>query len=209
MFALIKSLLFRGTITAVVLGILFTVFFLEEWPQKDLRSELGTLKSANPAEELWVEVSLQRMVLEVKNGEETLWRFDIGFGRGAIGRASAEVEGTPLGEYRIIKKESRTDLFGRGARFLQFDYPNEDDADRAVASGLITPDDCRRIFRAHAVNEAPPTDTPLGGPLGLQGNLFAFVGRRFTDGSVAVDNGDLIALYEVLPVGTRVVITDR
>ncbi|MSR74404.1 MAG: murein L,D-transpeptidase [Planctomycetes bacterium] len=209
MLPLIKSLLFRGVITAAVLGLLFTVFFLEEWPQTDLRRDLGARERAWPPEDLWVEISLQRMVCEVKDGEEVLWRFDIGFGRGAIGRANAEVGGTPLGEYRILSKERRTDMFGRGARFMRIDYPNEEDADRAVASGAISPEDCSRIFRAHAVNDAPPTDTPLGGPLGLQGNLFAFVGRRFTDGSVALDNGDLIGLYEVLPVGTRVVITDH
>lgn len=209
MFPLLRTLLLRGILTAAVLGIVITVFFLEEWPRRDLLAEMAARGERWPPEELWILVDLQRMALEVRNAEDTLLRYDIGYGRGALGRANAESAGTPLGEYRIIALERRAAPLERGARFLRIDYPGLEDADRGLAAGLLTREDYQRILDAHALGEAPPADTPLGGPLGIQGNLMAFVGRRFTDGSVAMDNGELIALAEILPIGTRVVITDH
>jgi hypothetical protein len=208
MVGILKSLLVRGLLVAAAAWGLFQVFFLEAWPARDFRQELVSAGRLRADEELWVEVALQRMVLEVHQGDETLLRCDIGYGKGPIGRSGAE-SGTPLGDYRIIARERRTSAFQRGARFLCFDYPNENDADAALAGGQITPEDWQRIQQAHATGAAPPKDTPLGGPLGVQGNLFAFSGRGFTDGSIALDNGDLVAIFDLLPVGTRVVINDH
>ncbi len=208
MIGILKALFVRGLLVAAAGWAIFQVFFLEEWPARDFRQELAVSGKLHADEELWVEVALQRMVLEVHQGEEVLLRCDIGYGKGPIGRSGSEA-GTPLGEYRVMARERRTSVFGRGARFLRLDYPSEQDADAALTGGQITPDDWQRIQQAHATGAAPPVDTPLGGPIGIQGNLFAFSGRCFTDGSVALDNGDLVALFDLIPAGTRVLINDR
>ena len=131
----------------------------------------------------------------------------VGFGRSPVsGRIGKDIASTPQGEYRIIKKEIREDILNRGSRFLLLDYPNSGDAQRGRAGNLLTREEYERIVAAEREGEVPPYDTPLGGPLGIQGNFFFFRERHYTDGSVAISNADLNELYDYVPVGTPVFI---
>ena len=149
------------------------------------------------------------MTLSLYDGDTLLRRYDIGYGRGPVGRIVNRENCTPLGEFRIVAKQKRADLMSRGARFLRLNHPTEETAHRAWESGAITDEDLDAICAAHAEGREPPHDTALGGPLGIQGNLFFFMERRFTDGSIALSNGDLNELYEHVSIGTLVIIKER
>lgn len=201
-----KYLLIYGLLGSAVLGSLFVAGFLQEWSKDGLPVSMKEAGLPGALEDPWIEVSLQRMALTLYDGDVQVKRYDIGYGNGPVGRRVAGSHSTPLGEFRILAKEKRQDIMARGSRFLRLDYPTEDDAAAAFEGGAIGRDEYDRIREAARLGEPPPVDTALGGPLGIQGNYFFFMDRRFTDGSVALSNADVNELFEHVPVGTRVVI---
>ena len=162
-----------------------------------------------PLKDPRIVVRIQPMTLALYDGDILAKRYNIGYGRAPVGRVSDRENSTPLGEFVIAGKEKREDVLCHGSRFLRFDFPTEEVAHRAWEAGAITDDDLDAILSAHAEGQEPPHDTPLGGPLGIQGNFFFFLERRFTDGSIALSNGDINELYEHVEIGTPVMILDR
>jgi len=120
------------------------------------------------------------------------------FGARPVGPEEREGdERTPEGTYRVSFK-LKSDHFDR---FLGVSYPNDEDLRRAKANGISKP----------------------GGGIGIHGTTgsraaLARAWIRFasvagvasvwgpTDGCIALTNEDVEALYEIVPVGTRVVI---
>jgi hypothetical protein len=205
------STLKRWTLISLCLGaagvILFAGAFLQEFNNNELASRLPTLGLKLPLKDPRIEVSCFRFALELFDGDTLIKRYEAGFGRSTVaGRIGRDIASTPLGEYRIIKKEIREDVLARGSRFLLLDYPNSEDARRGLDANAITRDEYADIVSAETANQLPPKDTGLGGPLGIQGNFFFFRERHFTDGSVAISNGDINELFEYVPVGTPVII---
>lgn len=187
-----------------VMGGVLQEFSADEVPR--LAAEQGlALPLADPN----AYVSTRRGVLELRDGDVVVQSYDCGFGAcAAFGARGAGLKSTPVGEYRVVAKAKRTDVVERGARFLQLDYPNGEDARRALENGNIEPEAAEAIFAAEAAGLRPPFDTPLGGPLGIQGNRFFFQPRHHTDGAISLSNADVIELFEYLPEGARVVIGD-
>lgn len=157
-----------------------------------------------PLEDVSAVVVLERMVLELYSGETKIKDYEIAFGKGPM--AALQKDSTPVGEFRILARHKRKDVLRRGSRFLEFDYPTEELAQLAWEQGTIDTADLRRIEDAFAAGQPPPHDTPLGGPIGIQGNYWFFLGTRNTDGSVALANGDVNELFEYLPDGTPITI---
>lgn len=188
--------------------ILFVAGFLQEFSPDDVSGKLKSLGLLSKFDDPRIEVSVNKMVLSLFDGETLVSRYDIGFGSGRPGRSAVEERSTPYGEYRIVARQKRGAVFSRGSRFLIIDYPSMNDAANALGNGKLSQADYDRIARAHAVGERIPVDTPLKGPIGIHGNFFFFRDRRFTDGSVALSNSDLNELFEYVPVGTPVIITE-
>lgn len=116
---------------------------------------------------------------------------------------------TPEGEYFICWKKETTGL----GKVLILNYPNINDAVRALKDGLISQKEFEEIKLASENKTCPPMNTRLGGYLKIQGNgKFDFVLRilpfvfNWTDGSIAVNNSEIEELYEVCPIGTPVYI---
>jgi len=186
--------------------VLFVAGFLQEWSADGIPDAARDAGITIPLDDPRIEVSLQKMTLSLLSGDTLVKRYNIGFGRGPVGRITGREDSTPVGEFTIIKKEKRKDYLGRGSRFLLFDYPTQDIADVAYVGGGLSDEQYGDITAAHWALEAPPHDTSLGGPLGIQGNFFFFLERRFTDGSIALSNGDINELYEYVTDGTPVTI---
>ena len=204
MFKFFRTVATYGLLATCFLGLLFVVGFLQELSGDEIPDRAGILALKLPFEEPRIEVHLQRMVLELYEGDVMVKRYSIGSGRTVPGRLTSREESTPLGEYRILERRRREDLIGRGSRFMVLDFPNEEDTRRAWAEGVLASEDYQRLMSASQLGTIPPSDTPLGGPVGIQGNLFFFLERRFTDGSIALSNGDINELFEHVPVGTPV-----
>jgi murein L,D-transpeptidase YafK len=114
---------------------------------------------------------------------------------------------TPEGLYHVAQA-------GRASRFHRFiplDYPSRADADAALAVGALSIADHRRVHEAHARGELPPSDTPLGGAIGIHGEGDGWRGfsRRldWTEGCIALSDEDVDFLAARVAPGTPVWIT--
>ncbi|MAG57248.1 MAG: hypothetical protein CMJ83_13225 [Planctomycetes bacterium] len=209
MLGFVRKLLTYLGLPAAFLGVLFVGGFLQEFAGDELPEAARTAGSEWPLPDPWIEVNIQKMTLTLMDGDRIVKRYDIGYGRGAVGRLVDRTDSTPLGEYTIIEKRKRKDIATRGSRFLLLDYPSESDADAAFDVDAISNEEYEAIQAAHRAQSLPPPTSGLGGSVGIQGNYWFFMDRRFTDGSVAMSNGDVNELYEHVSVGTRVVIRAR
>ncbi len=114
--------------------------------------------------------------------------------------APKQVEGdgaTPEGTYFICRKNPRS----RFTLSLGISYPGPQDAARGREAGLISAEEARAIRDAHARGEAPPWKTRLGGEIFIHGGGVA---GDWTQGCVALDDADMKALYDGIPLGTPV-----
>jgi len=84
---------------------------------------------------------------------------------------------------------------------LGLSYPNEEDAERGLASGIITKREHRAIVDAVKHYRRPPWNTKLGGEIMIHGGGTA---TDWTTGCVALSDDDIEELYLLLPLGTEV-----
>lgn len=203
----LRILITYGGLALAVLATIFVAGFLQEFAGDEIPEAARKAGVSLPLKEPRIEIRLQTMTLSLFDGETLVKRYNIGYGYKTPGRLQDREGSTPLGEYQVVAKSEREDLLTRGTRFLQIDFPSLYDAGRAFDTGVISRNDYERIESRALLEEPPPSDTPLLGPIGIQGNFFFFRDRRFTDGSVALSNGDINELYEYVPIGTPVIIS--
>jgi murein L,D-transpeptidase YafK len=106
---------------------------------------------------------------------------------------------TPEGEYYICSKNDHSQFY----LALGLSYPNKSDAELGFRSGLITRTQYNAIISAIDHHKKPPMNTPLGGDIMIHGFGTA---RDWTWGCVALENANIKALFDLLPIGTVVVI---
>lgn len=168
----------------------------------------GSVWAADEAGPAWLLVDTQARTAMLMRGEEVVERFD----DIAIGRAGAAADRrlgddrTPLGTFHIVRINGDS----RFHRFYGFDYPTREHADRALAAGVITEKDHKRILSAHAAGREPPSNTPLGGKIGLHGigagDIRVHRDFNWTEGCIALTNYQIDRLSKWLEHGTRVVV---
>jgi murein L,D-transpeptidase YafK len=129
----------------------------------------------------------------------------------ALGRnwaADKAVEGdeaTPLGEFYVCAKNPRSRYF----LSLCISYPNAEDADRGLAAGLISAAEHAQIHEALRMHRIPPQRTRLGGEIYIHGASPVPTGpahKDWTHGCIALENPAMQELYDLVSVGTPVVI---
>lgn len=137
----------------------------------------------------------------VHKGERRLWAqceggavvaLAIALGRDPVGHKQRSGDHrTPEGHYRIAGPAVRS----RFHRFVPIDYPSPADADAALAERRISRADHARILAAHRRGVPPPSDTPLGGEIGLHGEGARWRGESsgldWTYGCIALADADL------------------
>jgi hypothetical protein len=130
---------------------------------------------------------------------------NVALGRDPAGpkRASGDRR-TPEGSYTVSGPASKS----RFHRFIPIAYPSREDADAALASGLITRSDHARIVARHRQGRPPPQDTALGGGLGFHGEGPRWRGDSadvdWTLGCIAVRDHEIDFLAERVTLGTPV-----
>ncbi|MDT8371546.1 MAG: L,D-transpeptidase [Gammaproteobacteria bacterium] len=114
---------------------------------------------------------------------------------------------TPLGEYRISMMRD-SDRFHQ---FLQIDYPNVNDALRALKNNLISREEYNAILDAHIYGKIPPQHTALGGSIGIHGigvetkdKLEIHQISDWTQGCIAMRNDEIEQLKRYISVGTKI-----
>ena len=104
---------------------------------------------------------------------------------------------TPEGEYFISAKnpESKFHLS------LGISYPGPRDAEKALASGVISAADYERICLSP---RRPPWDTPMGGYIMIHGQKSPSASGDWTAGCIAVENSVMDALFPIVSIGDSV-----
>ncbi len=165
----------------------------------------GTAACAEPAMRIDIDTGARSLTVYGAD-EQVLARFDdISVGRGGV--AAVHYKGdhsTPLGHYRIVAvhRPHRYDTF------YELDYPTPVHAELAYAAGRLKATARAAIDAAHAAGHRPPSNTALGGGIGIhgigQGSLAVHQAFNWTNGCVALTNEQLHSLGEWAVPGTAV-----
>jgi hypothetical protein len=139
-----------------------------------------------------------RRTLTVFSAEHPVKTYRIALGAKPAGDKEREGDlKTPEGVFYVCTKNPNS----RYHLSLGLSYPNREDAERGLASGLISRRQRRAIEDAIAHYRQPPWNTKLGGEIMIHGNGVA---ADWTNGCVAMDNSDIDEIFGRLPLGTRV-----
>jgi murein L,D-transpeptidase YafK len=141
-------------------------------------------------------------------GDQVVKVFHVFLGSSPVGHKFRRGDNkTPEGNYHVVDKRVSENFY----RFISIDYPNAHDAELAFRQGTITEAQKTRIQRAVFQGIPPPADTALGGQVGIHGigsdekfKLKLIGNMDWTDGCIAVTNGEIRLLYQELPIGTLV-----
>ena len=154
----------------------------------------------------WVLIDTKRKILVVyKQGRPP--RVFKGLALGAANAGLKRRRGddiTPLGRYRIhsIRPSAKFKIF------MHLDYPNMDDAQRALDDRRIDRGTYALIEGAHRRGDLPPQNTPLGGLIGIHGlGRGSRIIHRFanwTAGCMALDNRQIVELSTMIHRGVVV-----
>lgn len=138
--------------------------------------------------------------LELHSDGAVVRSYRIGLGLNPVDDKQREGDrATPEGEFYIFTKNPKSAYY----LSLGISYPNIEDAERGLRTGLITRAQHNQIVNAIKKKTTPPQYTALGGLIYIHGNGAA---SDWTWGCVALDNEDIKELYEAVNVGTPVTI---
>ncbi|PCJ31014.1 MAG: L,D-transpeptidase [Gammaproteobacteria bacterium] len=169
-----------------------------------------SLVNANDQVELLILRSKHQLI--VKKEGVVLQTFKVAFGSG--GKKAKLRSGdhtTPKGSYKIsdVRTSDRFHLF------IQLNYPNVNDATRALKEKLIDRDEFRAIIAAHHNGKLPPQNTALGGAIGIHGighetqdKIEIHQIADWTKGCIAMRNHEIEVLSRYIDTNTQIHIID-
>jgi len=188
------------------------VVMLED--RQDGWSKVKTLDGANGLmrteglTNVWIRISKSEQTVFVYRGSTLIARIpaDLGYNffadkteRGS--QANPDHWRTPEGEFFVATKNANSQFY----KALVLNYPNAEDAERGFKDNLITEKEYKQILQAEKSVSAPPMNTRLGGYIELHGDG---TGERqnWTQGCVAIQNVQMDRLWDLVVVGTPVMI---
>ncbi len=187
-----QRFLCSSLLTAIVAG------FVTPW--------VTALAAGRASDGYVIEVRKSARQMWLKNGKDVLRQFNIVLGPAPTGGKLLRGDGrTPVGRYYISGKKPNSQFH----RFLAISYPSIQDAERALDQKIISEPEWTDIFFANLQEVTPPQNTLMGGWVGIHG----YGGREelpvdWTAGCIAVTNRDIDYLYDIVPLGTPVEISD-
>lgn len=156
--------------------------------------------------DLWLLIDTKAKKIEVKKGELTVETLNsIAIGRGGAGYKTHRGDNiTPFGDYKIGWIGEKSTF----RRFFGLTYPSADDAQKALARGIIDKYTYNRILNAQLSGQIPPQNTPLGGQIGIHGlgraNVRIHETFDWTHGCIALTNQQIDHLSQLVDTGTLV-----
>ena len=176
------------------------------WRLVQYGAERGYVRAAQLSN-LWIRVDKSERMVYVYRGAQLVHELpaDVSVNDEDKVRRSARGEGDhyriPEGTFFVTRLNDRSAYY----RAFVISYPGPVHALRGVRDGLITQEQYRAIVRADQDGVEPPMNTRLGGLIEIHGSGSGRQ-RAWTRGCVALRNVHMDALWEIVDVGTPVVI---
>jgi len=153
-----------------------------------------------PLKEPRIVVFKSKRQLDVYSDGAVVRTYRVGLGLNPVDDKQREGDrATPEGEFYIFTKNPKSAYY----LSLGISYPNIEDAERGLRTGLITSAQRDQIANAIKKKSGPPQYTALGGLIYIHGNG---AGSDWTWGCVALENDDIKELYDSVDIGTPVTI---
>jgi len=173
-------------------------------PQSDLEEVCEIKGIPYPLENVNIVVSKSKRELYLYSGDELIKTYPVLIGRDAVNdKVRRDDNRTPVGEFYVCEKSTNPGKKHLGTRWMRLSYPNKEDAERGVQTGLIDKSIAKAIEKAVDGRKTPPQDTPLGSGIGIHGGKF---GRLYTAGCISLRDEDIEEFYGSVQIGTKVVI---
>lgn len=164
--------------------------------------ELFFNKPQEAPQSVAIKIFKEKRILELYDDTKLLGRFKIALGGAPEGDKEREGDSkTPVGNYYVCTRNDKS----RFTLFLGLSYPNIDDAQRGLDSGMINKDSYDSIKQALQQKRQPPWNTPLGGEVGIHGGG---ADSDWTAGCIALSDDDIRILWQYCPMKTPVEIFD-
>lgn len=153
-------------------------------------------------------VNKTERTLSLIRNDQLIKTYQIDIGDAGLGDKERQGDHkTPEGEFYITERsilEPRDEFLG--TRWFRLSYPNIEDAERGLATGLINQATHDQIIDAIARGVTPPQYTALGGGVGIHGGTTEAFGSDWTFGCVGMNDSDIEEFFDDVPVGTKVLI---
>ncbi len=147
-----------------------------------------------------IEIRKSERILNVYDGEQMVRTYGIGLGSQPAGGKEREGDGkTPEGEFHVFVRNPSSKFH----LSLGISYPAPEDGKRGFDKGMISRSELEEILKAAEDRSMPPQKTALGGEIYIHGNGS---GIDWTQGCIALDDNEMEELFEMIPVGTQVLI---
>ncbi len=146
-------------------------------------------------------INKKKRILYLFSGETLMRIYPVNLGPDPLKDKLKQGDGrTPEGRFFVCNKNPRSKYY----KALGISYPSREDALRGLKYGLITKAQYRSIMSAIDKGRKPPWFTRLGGAVCIHGGG---IGWDWTRGCIALRNADVNELFQVVSVGTPIVIT--
>lgn len=138
--------------------------------------------------------------LFVFDGEQLINSYRIALGFEPVGDKERKGDGkTPEGEFYVAVKNPKSKYF----LSLGLSYPGLKHAASGLAAGLISQTEYEEIIKAHRENHLPNQKTRIGGEIYIHGGGTLW---DWTEGCVALENGDIEEIFAAVQIGIKVLI---
>lgn len=174
-------------------------------PTESLKQALIKLNIKGDIPNLRVEIYKNKRELIIFSGDKLIFSYKINLGPSPAGKKLTKLDGkTPEGEYYVVDKNDSSFLPNQlGPGYIKINYPNNADAETALKSKRISKRTYQWIASFNNKKMLPPQNTTLGGGLGIHGS---YGPNTDTKGCVGLNEKDLVEVFNILKVGTPVVI---
>ncbi len=155
-----------------------------------------------PMENPHLLIKKKKRLLQIFDGEKLVRQYKIVLGFSAKGDKQIEGDGkTPEGEFYVFTKNDQS----RFHLSLGLSYPNIEDAKRGLKEKIISQEEYDVILKATREKQMPPQKTALGGEIYIHGGGTE---DDWTDGCVALQNEEMKEIFDAIPVGAKVFISE-
>lgn len=145
-----------------------------------------------------IEVSKSEKNLRVFENNILVAAFPIGIGKVEAGQKEyRDDQKTPEGEYSVCVRNDKSKFH----LSLGLNYPNKEDAKRALANQRITHGQFDSILKAIDAHGGSDWSTPIGGEIYIHGGL---EDKNWSEGCIRMYNKDIELIFNNIKIGTVV-----